>query len=166
MSVKLYEYCCECGDKTGRAGRGDDSLYIDDNGPYCEDCYEAEMTADTKLDALIARIEDGETLTREIDLDIQRAITKAKIPNDKRHLESLGFAFHDSSVHEEGYCLGVLPSWHSSFDAVMSLARNESEGFLLLQKACSTARVAAREPFNPEPVLRAMLVEALKARRT
>ena len=35
-----YETCCECGCKTGRTRRHDDSLYIEDDGPYCEDCYE------------------------------------------------------------------------------------------------------------------------------
>ena len=34
------EHCCECGAETGRAGRGEDSLYAsDDTGPYCEDCF-------------------------------------------------------------------------------------------------------------------------------
>ena len=34
------EYCCDCGRPTGRAGRGDDSLYADDgSGPYCEFCW-------------------------------------------------------------------------------------------------------------------------------
>lgn len=37
------EHCCECGDATGRAGRGEDSLYRDDDtGPYCEACYHAD----------------------------------------------------------------------------------------------------------------------------
>ena len=35
-----WEYCCECGEPTGRAGRADDSLFIDDDGPYCLPCYE------------------------------------------------------------------------------------------------------------------------------
>ena len=35
------EYCCDCGDATGRAGRGDDSLYTDDGeGPYCAECWD------------------------------------------------------------------------------------------------------------------------------
>jgi len=34
------EYCCECGEPTGRAGAHDDSLYLDDGaGPFCEECY-------------------------------------------------------------------------------------------------------------------------------
>jgi hypothetical protein len=35
------EYCCECEQPTGRAGRGDDSLFDDyDHGPFCEECWE------------------------------------------------------------------------------------------------------------------------------
>ncbi len=34
------ETCCECDAPTGRAGKGEDSLYVDDNGPYCEGCWE------------------------------------------------------------------------------------------------------------------------------
>lgn len=36
-----YEYCCLCGELTGRTGEGNDSLYlIDGSGPYCQDCYD------------------------------------------------------------------------------------------------------------------------------
>lgn len=35
------EFCCLCDEATGRSGRGEDSLYdIDDEGPYCEECWE------------------------------------------------------------------------------------------------------------------------------
>ena len=37
-----YEYCIECGDLTGRAGDCDDSLYVNDAGPFCETCYQYE----------------------------------------------------------------------------------------------------------------------------
>lgn len=34
------EYCCACGKPTGRAGRGEDSLYTDDGeGPFCVECF-------------------------------------------------------------------------------------------------------------------------------
>lgn len=34
------EYCCECGQPTGRAGRGEDSLFTeDDDGPFCWKCW-------------------------------------------------------------------------------------------------------------------------------
>lgn len=45
MTDKPYELCCECGNPTGRAGRGEDSLYIEDSGPYCVECYEHALEA-------------------------------------------------------------------------------------------------------------------------
>ena len=39
MSDLKYEFCRLCDEKTGRAGKGEDSLYFDERGPYCEDCY-------------------------------------------------------------------------------------------------------------------------------
>ena len=33
------EECMVCGDYTGRAGKHEDSLYIFETGPFCEDCY-------------------------------------------------------------------------------------------------------------------------------
>jgi len=39
--TKRYELCFKCGSPTGRAGRGEDSIYDDGDGsgPYCEDCW-------------------------------------------------------------------------------------------------------------------------------
>lgn len=34
-----FENCCECSAHTGRAGRGEDSLYAGSRGPYCDECY-------------------------------------------------------------------------------------------------------------------------------
>ena len=36
------EYCVKCDTPTGRAGRHDDSLFIGDEGPFCEGCHENE----------------------------------------------------------------------------------------------------------------------------
>jgi hypothetical protein len=46
MDRMKEEHCCNCDDPTGRAGRADDSLYINDiegneSGPYCPDCFDA-----------------------------------------------------------------------------------------------------------------------------
>lgn len=36
------EYCCDCNQPTGRAGRGEDSIYVvysdKEVGPLCEEC--------------------------------------------------------------------------------------------------------------------------------
>jgi phage terminase large subunit-like protein len=45
------EHCCACDRPTGRAGRGEDSLYAGDFGPYCEDCW---CEVPEKLAALVA----------------------------------------------------------------------------------------------------------------
>lgn len=43
---KTLEYCCECEEPTGRAGAGEDSLYTeDDEGPYCEGCFDEKESA-------------------------------------------------------------------------------------------------------------------------
>jgi len=37
------EYCCECNQPTGNAGKGEDSNYTDDDeGPYCYECFTAD----------------------------------------------------------------------------------------------------------------------------
>lgn len=36
--TKKHEECSFCGEYTGRAGKGDDSIYINGIGPYCELC--------------------------------------------------------------------------------------------------------------------------------
>ena len=40
MNERL-ECCCKCDDPTGKAGKGGDSLFLDNGeGPFCEDCWE------------------------------------------------------------------------------------------------------------------------------
>lgn len=56
MSEEL-EYCLVCDEQTGKAGKGDDSLYHFEIGPFCEHCYDlycAENdTALARKDALL-----------------------------------------------------------------------------------------------------------------
>jgi len=51
------EYCTECGSPTGKAGRGEDSLYCDDCdlGPFCEDCYDKHQSPHTQTQAKFLR---------------------------------------------------------------------------------------------------------------
>ena len=39
MASKRIERCCECDEPTGKAGRLDDSLFDEGEGPFCEDCF-------------------------------------------------------------------------------------------------------------------------------
>lgn len=36
------ETCTRCGEPTGKAGKGEDSLYRGDVGPFCDECFEKE----------------------------------------------------------------------------------------------------------------------------
>ncbi len=73
MNRQTSERCCECDENTGRAGRADDSLYIDDTGPYCEECFDRARRA--QLGTLAA---DNERLERWVnDLQSDRYINCA-----------------------------------------------------------------------------------------
>lgn len=39
--IRPLEYCCICDEPTGRAGKAEDSLYLEtDEGPFCLECWE------------------------------------------------------------------------------------------------------------------------------
>lgn len=42
--MSKLERCCKCDSATGKAGAGDDSLYTESDGPFCEDCF-ADLAA-------------------------------------------------------------------------------------------------------------------------
>lgn len=46
------EMCCNCDNPTGKAGRCEDSMYLGDKGPYCEECY------DKKCEKLSEELQD------------------------------------------------------------------------------------------------------------
>ena len=54
------ERCCVCDEETGRAGRSDDSIYIDDYGPLCSDCNFV-LTDSNYVKEFKAKIEQLET---------------------------------------------------------------------------------------------------------
>ena len=43
MPRLILEYCCWCDCPTGRAGVADDSLFIEDDGPFCRACFDEKM---------------------------------------------------------------------------------------------------------------------------
>lgn len=116
------------------------------------------MTHNAELDALIARIESGEVLTREFDFWVWWWCK----------------AVHGGHEPDQDYVRVNLqkddaPHYGSSFDAIMSLARNEIDSCIILTSALNTQLSigsSRREVFNPEPILRAMLIKALEMRRT
>lgn len=68
------EMCCHCNTPTGRAGIGGDSLYADDYGPYCEECW-SELP-----DELVARIRKLEAALREIASGRYSGLATASLP--------------------------------------------------------------------------------------
>jgi len=36
-----YERCFNCGQLTGKAGIDEDSIFLGDCGPFCDECYDA-----------------------------------------------------------------------------------------------------------------------------
>ena len=65
MSKPLsYECCCVCDSHTGRAGRSDDSLFLDTGrgelGPLCEECYNALRRDDLLEEITVLRAQLAE----------------------------------------------------------------------------------------------------------
>lgn len=46
---KKYEYCFLCDQPTGRAGGCEDSIYIEDDGPFCEACYKSFLKGSQQM---------------------------------------------------------------------------------------------------------------------
>lgn len=40
MSIEKYETCIDCGERTGKAGKDDDSNYARGEGPFCDSCMQ------------------------------------------------------------------------------------------------------------------------------
>lgn len=64
MSKRPLERCCLCDEPTGRAGKGEDSLYTvsGDTGPFCENCFDSLKCGDCDGDGEVfeRRNERGE----------------------------------------------------------------------------------------------------------
>jgi len=59
--MNKYEHCCQCGERTGKAGKGEDSLYLQNGvGPYCETCFEPFNALEVEIADLRTRCEKAE----------------------------------------------------------------------------------------------------------
>ena len=67
MSELTYEYCCDCGCETGKAGRGEDSIYCDlcDSGPFCEECFDKHRCTQELQKELTAARAEADALKKE-----------------------------------------------------------------------------------------------------
>lgn len=74
------EYCIACGEPTGRAGRGDDSLYHDSGaGPYCLECFESVDALTAELAAVKAE-RDVALATKDKEIqNLEKKIAEARI---------------------------------------------------------------------------------------
>ena len=78
------EHCCFCGDPTGRAGKGEDSIYLGDIGPLCESCYqEIEDAIDAQLEADITRLE-----AEAVEFAYNAGETLARVENERVALQA------------------------------------------------------------------------------
>ena len=55
MTERTYERCDICDELTGRAGKGEDSLYCDecDKGPFCSECHDIHRADDRLASARV-----------------------------------------------------------------------------------------------------------------
>ena len=74
------ELCCECNSPTGRAGRGEDSIYyLDGLGPFCEDCHDrlgADVIDNLGLATLRAQLEEAQQDARDWRENCEKACDK------------------------------------------------------------------------------------------
>jgi hypothetical protein len=80
-SNRGHETCAWCGEPTGRSGEGEDSIYIDTIGPWCEECYHKihNATDNTKV------------------MELLRIIAKLAIA-DNNNNPNVGFVFNHTVV--------------------------------------------------------------------
>lgn len=135
-----YEHCCECNERTGRAGPSDDSLYLGSVGPFCEDCVDTwpdKMTEEYgRLMAMNAE------LTEEIEL-LQHALSwKGKM---------LSAIVNITKGPPEENTL------HSTHDAVESVERLQAR---VASLECSLWE--AEDPTNPDAFILRKQAEAVE----
>ena len=76
--MRDIEMCCNCNSPTGKAGRGDDSIYCEcGDGPFCLDCYHALLQEQSLVEDFGG---DVERLRR--DLDALRNLACVRLVND------------------------------------------------------------------------------------
>ena len=115
-----YEHCCECNERTGRAGPSDDSLYLGSVGPFCEDCV------DTRPDKMTE--EYGRLMAMN-----------AELTEEIEHLEDLIIKLGQMLREIVNITKGPPEenSWHSTHDAVESVERLQARVVELVAVAVS-----------------------------
>jgi hypothetical protein len=100
-----FELCFVCGAETGRAGAGDDSIYVGENviGPWCEDCYDSVRREIMEEAALLA---DAPAPVA----DAERALAKLGAAVIRDHLSPTGGFTHArfEALDRAGMVAGVI----------------------------------------------------------
>lgn len=101
------EYCFICDEPTGRAGASEDSIYVGDDGPYCEGCYEQHKRnklSDERLEELkdpfgVIPIAKEETMSEPTPYSIDRLEQLAGsgfvVPPDNEDAKVIAFLCRD-----------------------------------------------------------------------
>lgn len=94
--MRPIEHCELCKAPTGKAGRGEDSLYAADGtpaeiGPLCSDCYET-LTHESELETLRAELLDATGMLKDIgDFAHERSAGPA-VPDDLWEVRRMAYS--------------------------------------------------------------------------
>lgn len=90
--IQSYEICIACGNHTGKAGAGEDSIYVGDNcglGPLCEECYDDVLESVTR-DFKDQRVGELEAEVERLGVLVVEAYREALIECGRgQHADSL-----------------------------------------------------------------------------
>lgn len=108
-----FEICCQCEGTTGRAGRGEDSLYTDNDwGPYCEDCWGDGDYWRCLTDEKVSEIERLEAaLTRNAEETARMILVHERYTADARTALELGATWGLASKGYDAATAIALAEW-------------------------------------------------------
>ena len=131
------ERCCVCDDPTGRAGRGEGSLYCEtcDAGPFCPDCFEKHLLEEHDAAAKNEAPETTDPTTEALKLwsspDVLAMLDRQGWPEwregDGRYrlcLRSSGWRIDQYSSEKEWWIQVAIPSPHAALS--LAVLRDDS----------------------------------------
>lgn len=105
------ERCCYCDEPTGKAGRGDDSNYLDSVGPYCDEHYE-EIRDDVYTDVLGSYHGTTPEQVAELRADRERLGWYDKRARDADAVDGLIIIYNDGDSEP----IGEAPTLRAAID--------------------------------------------------
>ena len=126
------EYCIACGEPTGRAGRGDDSLYHDNgSGPYCLECFETVERLSEENAALRSRLAEAEECLTIAHMDGYHKGQKAgqsELSDERRDHEQTKRVMADEIQRLKAENALIAESYKKAHDEVILLRRQLNAG--------------------------------------